>query len=115
MNTKQIVWIFFNGTILKLAKKGKKTLDFKELMTLIRKFAQVYDNRTAKNYIDCMRDNGWLVPQEENPYEILGSFNVTSVWKYKPIHWLINENAQYDLIDEDKALAEFLTSDDKVK
>jgi hypothetical protein len=108
MNTKQIVWQFFNGTIMKLNKQGKKTLGFKELMTLIRRFAQVYDNRTAKNYIDCMMDNAWLVPKEENPFDIMGSFVVTSVWKYKRITWIINENAQYDLIDEDKALAAFL-------
>src|SRR3989337_760552 len=108
MNTKQIVWTFVNRTILKLAKKGKKTLDFKELMTLIRKFAQVYDNRTAKNYIDCMMDNGWLIPNEENPLDIMGSFVVTSVYKYRKITWAVNENAQFDLIDEDKILAEFL-------
>jgi hypothetical protein len=111
MNTKQIVWQFFNRTILTLNKKGKKTLDFKELMTLIRKFAQVYDNRTAKNYIDCMVDNGWIVPQEENPYDIMGSFVVTSVWKYRRITWIINENAVYDLVNEDEVLAQFLKSE----
>jgi hypothetical protein len=109
MNTKQIVWQFFQHTIMKYGKlQGKNTLDFTTLMSLIRKFAQVYDNRTAKNYIDCMMDNGWLVPQELNPFDIMGSFVVSSVWKYKRTTWTINENAQYDLIDEDKALAEFL-------
>jgi len=115
MNTKQIVWQFFNKVILRLAQKGKKTLDFTELMTLIRKFGQVYDNRTAKNYIDCMVDNGWLVPNEENPLDILGTFVVTSVYKYKRITWTINEKAEYDLVDENTVLAQFLKSDDKVQ
>lgn len=58
-----------------------------------------------------MMDNCWLVPNEMNPLDILGSFAVTSVYKYKRITWTVNENATFDLIDEEKELAEFLKSE----
>ena len=68
MNTKDIVWKFFNNTLLNLSKKGMKEINFEQLMTLIRRVAKVYDNRTAKNYIDCMMDNKWIISKEENPF-----------------------------------------------
>lgn len=109
MNTKQITWQFFTRIILKLAKThGKKTLDFDELMTLLKQFGHIYDPRTMRNYIDCMLSNGWLGLKEENPLDVLGTYVVNSVWKYKRMTFIINENAQYDPIDEDKALAEWL-------
>jgi len=108
MNTKQIVWRFFNNYILKIAKKGQKTLDFTALMFLLHKFGNVYDNRSAKNYIDCMVDNAWLIPNEANPLDILSPYVVTSVYKYRRITWTINENATFDLIDEDKILDQLI-------
>lgn len=108
MKTKDIVWKFFNNTLLKLAKKDMKEVNFQQLMTLIRSVAKVYDNRTAKNYIDCMMDNNWIISNEENPFDIVGRFVVTSVYKYKYTTWTINENPEYESVSTEEILEEIL-------
>jgi len=91
-----------------------KEINFEDLMELIRKIAKVYDNRTAKNYIDCMIDNEWLIPKYDNPhfdgnpYDVIGTFVITSVFKYRKVTWEINEEAKYDNVDEETILKEIL-------
>jgi hypothetical protein len=108
MNTKQVVWNFFQKNVLAPSKNStKKTINFIELMTLIHNNGHVYDNRTAKNYIDCMVDNGWLIsPEPINPLENYGQFAITSVYRYKRTTWQINENATFESENEDKILKE---------
>lgn len=117
MNTKRYVWLFFNKVLLRLNAKGKREVTFSEMILLLHKFANVYDNRTKKNYIDCMLDNGWIMPKSDDPniYDILGQNVVTSIYKYRRMTWIINEEAQYDLIDEEAILNAFLKSDEKIQ
>lgn len=110
MNTKQIVWQFFCMYILKAMYKNRnvKVLTYDQLMNLITVFGKVYDNRSAKHYIDCMVQNGWLIQNEANPLDILGAYVVTSVQKYKHMTWTINDKATFDLVDEEKILDQIL-------
>lgn len=103
------MWNLFQTVILEVAKVGKKELNFSELMEIIRKVGQVYDNRTAKNYIDCMIDNNWLIQKSANPLDVLGSFVVTSVYKYKSMTWKINETAKFDSLTKEDVIKQLTT------
>jgi len=94
LNTKEISWKLFQEWILEVAKKGKKTLTFDELVYIVNQCAHVYDNRTLKNYIECALDNRWLIPEGENLLAFLTSS--TSVYKYKRIKFQINEQATFE-------------------
>lgn len=110
MNTKQIVWQFFQKYLVNVVAKqlGQTELTFDQLMFLLHKFAHVYDNRTCKNYIECMIDNGWLIPDNpETIYDIFGKHVVTSLYKYRHTKFTIDINATYDLINEDQIIAEY--------
>jgi hypothetical protein len=104
MNTKEIVWKLFKEWILEIAKKGKKTLDFYELLHILHVCGEVYDNRTAKNYIECMMNNHWLIPDDNNLLPLLVSS--TSVYKYKRVKWTINEQATYNGVTKDEILSQ---------
>lgn len=110
MNTKQIVWDFFQRYCIELAYKklGQKTLSFDELTSMIKTFGKVWDNRTAKNYIDCMLQNGWLTGDNIGLYDILGKNVVNSVFKYKRTTFTINPEAKFDIMNEEQILAQIL-------
>jgi len=108
MNTKEIVWKLFKEWILEVATKyGKKTLDFYEVIHILRVCGEVYDNRTMKNYIECMMSNHWLIPDEDNLLPLLAS--CTSIYKYKRVKWTINEQATYNGISKDEILSQILS------
>lgn len=106
MNTKEITWKLFNEWILELPKKGKKTLDFYELTHILRVCGEIYDNRTMKNYIECMMNNMWLVPDDNNLLPLFTSS--TSIYKYKQVKWTINEQATFKGMSKEEILAQIL-------
>ena len=111
MNTKEISWKLFQEWILEVAKKGKKTLTFDELVYIVNQCAHVYDNRTLKNYIECALDNRWLIPEGENLLAFLTSS--TSVYKYKRIKFQINEQATFEGRTKDEILSRILNGEEK--
>jgi len=110
MNTKQIVWDFFQRYCIQLAfkKLNQKTLTFDQLTSMIKTFGKVWDNRTAKNYIDCMCQNGWLIPDNLEIYEILGKNVINSIYKYKRTIFTITENVTFDITNEEETLSQLL-------
>lgn|GEM_PF-4473308 len=110
MNTKQIVWDFFQRYCIELAYKklGQKTLKFDELMEMIKRFGHVYDTRSAKNYIDCMVQNGWLIGDNIGMYDLLGKNVVNTVFKFKRTIFTINPDAKLDMVNEEEILAQIL-------
>ena len=68
MKTTNIVWGFFNTSLKLLAQGNKTSVDYEEMCYLLRTIGKVYDNRTLKNYIDCMLQNKWISEENsENP------------------------------------------------
>lgn len=110
MNTKQIVWDFFQRYCIELAYKklGQKTLKFDELMEMIKRFGHVYDTRSSKNYIDCMVQNGWLTGDNIGMYDFLGKNVVNTVFKFKRTTFTINPEAKFDMVNEEEILAQIL-------
>lgn len=109
--TKIMVWKLFNEWILEVAKKGKKTLTFDELLYVINQAGHVYDNRTCKNYVECCLNNKWLTVEGEN---LLGFFSAsTSIYKYKRIIFAINEEATFEGRTKDEILGELLNNNKK--
>jgi|WetSurMetagenome_2_1015567.scaffolds.fasta_scaffold73561_4 hypothetical protein len=109
MNTKQYVWQFFNSTLRILANDNCSTIDFKDMCMLLKNYANIYDNRSLKNYIDCMVNNQWVTEDNStnplnpqglitNPesllYEYSKSFNCITI--YRNTKFIINKDAKYD-------------------
>jgi hypothetical protein len=127
MNTKQYVWRFFNLSLRQLAQKGLKQVTFKEMCELLQRIGNVYDNRTMKNYIDCMIDNGWVTEDNsENVYNPLSIFtdskslmidygatsNCIIIYKYTKFN--TNENAKYDGIETKDILEDIINRKKKI-
>lgn len=109
--TKDIVWQLFTNWMLDVAKQGKKTLTFDELLYIINQAGHVYDNRTCKNYLECCLNNKWLTIEGEN---LLGFFSAsTSIYKYKRIVFHINEEASFEGRSKEEILGELLKGDKK--
>jgi hypothetical protein len=109
MNTKQCAWLFFNSTLRILAQSECSKIDFQEMCMLLKNNANIYDNRSLKNYIDCIVNNQWVTEDnDENPlnpqglitnpesplYEYSKSSNCITI--YKHTKFIINKNAQYE-------------------
>jgi hypothetical protein len=119
MNTKQYVWQFFNSTLRVLAQEECASIDYEDMCILLKNYANIYDNRSLKNYIDCLINNKWVIEDNDtnplnphglitNPESPIYMKSSNCITMYKHTKFLINKEAEYEKIDPNEVLNQIL-------
>jgi hypothetical protein len=119
MNTKMYVWQFFNATLRVLAQKDCATIDYEDMCILLKNYANIYDNRSLKNYIDCMINNKWISEDNTanplnphglitNPESPIYMKSINCITIYKHSKFIINKDAQYEKENPNEVLNQIL-------
>ena len=80
-------------------------------MFIVNQAEGKYDNRTLKNYVECLLNNGWLFIEGET---LLPFFTAsTSIFKYKRIKFRINPDGKAEGRKKEDVLNEILQDEKK--